>query len=517
MMLAQCTVFGNNAVSAGYYASQGGAIYNAGSIVIGESQIASNSSSGEQGNPTGGGIYNAGNAQISASTIASNSAELGGSIANVGVIQVSNSSLVNNDTNGAGDIGTAIYNTGAFLIDSNSFVTPNPTGTPPLTFDWQLNGNNIAGATSSIINLTNIQFNAAGTYSLLISNSSGLATNIDEILNQPIRSAPSFVLQPASQFTNLGATVEFQAAAIGNPLPAYQWVLNGTNIAGATNPSLTLSPVIASDAGSYWLEARNAYGIAVSSNGWLIINWPPIVEPQSQAVLPGETVTFSGSANGTGLTYQWLEYGVPLPGQTNSTLTLTDVSTNNEGAYTLVVENPGRVLRSGSAFLSVLSAPPSFVEQPQSQSISGGSAGNLWVSVAGGGASAVPPEVSSGSLQLWLRADTGAIAGSNGRVSQWQDQSVNGNHALQSDTNQQPVLAYPGVIGGMPVIRFNGVQTASEGECLYGNGAVAIPDAMTTFLMYEVNDTAMLTNWRFLWVFQAALAVENPWHPARWC
>jgi hypothetical protein len=507
------SVFSNNLVlvesnpyTSDFYGSavaEGGSILNQGNTILSQCSISGNRANNANQVSQGGAIFNSGYAQIFTSTISNNAAlspssiASGGGIVNAGVIQVSNAIMVSNITAGLTNFGSAIYNTGAFLIDRNSFVTANTTGTPPLTFDWQFNGTNITGAKSSIINLTNIEFNDAGTYSLLISNSTGLVTNLDEIFNQPITSAPSFVLQPANQFTNLGATVEFEAAAIGFPAPAYQWVLNGTNIAGATNSTLTLSPVTASDAGPYWLEASNASGAAVSSNAWLIINWPPIAEPESQTVRPGATVTFSGLADGTGVTYQWLESGAPLSGQTNSRLTLTDVSTNNEGAYTLVANNPGGVVRSGTAFLSVLSGPPSFVEQPQSQSIPGGSAGNLWASVAGGGAVGVPPEINSGPLQLWLHADTGAITDRYGRVSQWQDRSANANSALQIDTKQQPLVAYPSAISGMPVIRFNGVQNSSQSEYLYASAVVPVPKAMTAFMMYEVNDTSIAEEMAF--------------------
>jgi predicted outer membrane repeat protein len=497
--LSGCMISGNAATCPYSSVIQGGAIYNSGSLEIDNCIITNNAALGGLGSPTadgsGGALYNAGNVQITASTISDNTIVNtngnagGGAIVNTGVIQVSSTTLIRNGTDGKTNLGNAIYNSGSFLIDTNSFLTANTSGVPPLSFDWRVNGSNIHGASSSTINLTNVQFNEAGTYALLISNSSGLVTNFTEIFNQPLTNSPTFVIQPASQIADLGAMVEFQAAAIGFPAPTYQWLFNGTNIAGATNTSLTLPAIKAPAAGSYSLVVSNVYGVVASSNVSLVIDWPPVIEPQSRTVRPGTTVTFSGTENGTGLTYQWLKNGFPLSGQTKSTLTLVDVTTNSDGAYTFTASNSTGVVTSGSAFLSVLSGLPSFVAQPQGLTVPGGTSGTLWAAVAGGGAIGGPPNIGSGELQLWLRADTGVVAGSDGHVSQWQDQSTNANHARQNDTNEQPLLVYPAGIGGMPAIRFSGIQNSPQSEYLYGADTVEIPNDMTSFMLYEANST----------------------------
>jgi hypothetical protein len=180
--------------------------------------------------------------------------------------------LSNNFTTGSGNYGEAIYNTGALLTDSDTLLMANSAGTPPLVYDWRFNGVNISGATSSTINLTNIQFDDIGTYSLLISNSLGLVTNFDEILNQPLTNAPAFVLQPANLVTNLGATVEFEASAVGFPAPAYQWVFDGSNIAGATGSALVLTNVLQNQSGTYMVIATNYLGSATNQPVTLTVN-----------------------------------------------------------------------------------------------------------------------------------------------------------------------------------------------------------------------------------------------------
>ncbi|MCL5097724.1 MAG: hypothetical protein M1608_09390 [Candidatus Omnitrophica bacterium] len=95
------------------------------------------------------------------------------------------------------------------------------------------------------------------------------------------------------------------------------------------------------------------------------------------------------------------------------------------------------------------------------------------------------PAVSSGVLQLWLKADAGVIADANSQVSEWDDQSENANNAVQSDPLKQPVLV-PGAVvkSGKPVLRFDGVQSTANGDYLQGTGLVDIPAGYTSFLVY---------------------------------
>ena len=86
------------------------------------------------------------------------------------------------------------------------------------------------------------------------------------------------------------------------------------------------------------------------NNGSLVTAWyrnfadivPTIVtEPQSQSVTTGANVTFAVTARGLpSLGYQWLNNGVPLPGETNGLLQLLGVTTNRVGDYRVIVSNP---------------------------------------------------------------------------------------------------------------------------------------------------------------------------------
>ena len=63
-------------------------------------------------------------------------------------------------------------------------------------------------------------------------------------------------------------------------------------------------------------------------------------QPQPLTVYADSNVSYSVSAEGKYLTYQWRKDGVDLAGETNATLTLTDAnSTQHDGNYSVVVSN----------------------------------------------------------------------------------------------------------------------------------------------------------------------------------
>jgi hypothetical protein len=83
---------------------------------------------------------------------------------------------------------------------------------------------------------------------------------------------------------------------------------------------------------------------------------PPAITGQPQDALAGNggTATFSVTAAGAGLSYQWQFDGTNLPGATNSTLFLGNVSSALAGSYSVVVSNLVGSTNSAPATLTVL-------------------------------------------------------------------------------------------------------------------------------------------------------------------
>ena len=76
----------------------------------------------------------------------------------------------------------------------------------------------------------------------------------------PKGTPPSITTQPIATTAPEGDSVSLWAAADGSRPLAYQWQLNGQDIADATDFNLKLESIESSDAGQYTLTVTNAAG-----------------------------------------------------------------------------------------------------------------------------------------------------------------------------------------------------------------------------------------------------------------
>ncbi len=106
-------------------------------------------------------------------------------------------------------------------------------------------------------------------------------------------------------------------------------------------------------------------------------------QPGSRTSTNGGSATFTVVASGSAtLRYQWWTNGVELTGATNSTLTLSSITTNHVGNYAVVITNSVGSITSSTAVLTVL-VPPSITTQPSNQSVTEGASPSFTVVAAG--------------------------------------------------------------------------------------------------------------------------------------
>ena len=149
-----------------------------------------------------------------------------------------------------------------------------------LSYQWRLNGINIAGANASTYTIPSAQTSHAGNYDVIVSNTSGSATSAVAVLTvSAAATAPAISTQPVSQTVAAGSNVSFSVAATGSTPFSYQWRFNGGAIAGATASTYTISGVQTSHAGNYDVIVSNSAGSATSavavltvSTGNLVVN-----------------------------------------------------------------------------------------------------------------------------------------------------------------------------------------------------------------------------------------------------
>jgi sugar lactone lactonase YvrE len=199
--------------------------------------------------------------------------------------------------------------------------------------------------------------------------------------------------QPANVSALVGTRVLLSVVAGGIAPFSYQWRRNGADIDGATLPSLVLTSALELDSGVYDVVVSNAAGSLQSAQATLSVRPPADVppsitrQPANAAVLPGNPVTLSVTAEGTApLTYQWRKGGVPITGATSATLQLSSPQTADSGTYDVQVSNRLGTLTSEAAVLTVSLTPivvAAITVQPVSVLVTVGSSATLSVVASG--------------------------------------------------------------------------------------------------------------------------------------
>lgn len=68
-------------------------------------------------------------------------------------------------------------------LNNSASVIVAADGTRPLSYQWRFNNSDILGATNSLLELSNVQLSDAGNYSVVVSNSFGMITSSNALLN----------------------------------------------------------------------------------------------------------------------------------------------------------------------------------------------------------------------------------------------------------------------------------------------------------------------------------------------
>jgi hypothetical protein len=152
------------------------------------------------------------------------------------------------------------------------------TGPPPLAYQWQKLGaawSDLAGRTATNLCLTNVQTSHAGDYRVVITNADGAITSDVARLTilSPPRITPTTNLQ--HQAVHIGSSAAFAVTASGTAPLAYQWRLDGQELPGRTNSTLTFSAVQPADEGDYTVVVTNLLGAVPSEPARLWVVPPP--------------------------------------------------------------------------------------------------------------------------------------------------------------------------------------------------------------------------------------------------
>src|SRR5579883_906359 len=235
------------------------------------------------------------------------------------------------------------------------------TARDSISYQWKHNGSPLNWQTKSSLTLSNLTANDAGTYAVTAwtttaTNTSETATLvvIDPDPGSPPVNAPYY----ANGLSYLDGEV-YRVIVTGSTNPGSLYGSGIYTLDSALSLAAVHSGVLAPDepgtlallllpAQSQFIGSTQngltsaARGSPYAAFGFLALTPTITQHPVGQGVLPGGSAGFSVSATSrTGpLRYQWRHNGADLLDQTNSTLSLNNLSSADSGQYDALVSNP---------------------------------------------------------------------------------------------------------------------------------------------------------------------------------
>ncbi len=229
-------------------------------------------------------------------------------------------------------------------FSANGTIQSSMTG----AVDWQLM-TNIVGSGSQTL-----QWNLYPVHNAF----AGGTAWVDQVQVIPIAGvAPAITAQTGDTTTNAGNNITFSATATGTTPLRYQWQLNGADVPGWTNATLTLNNVQPANSGSYSVSVTNDFGSAAGTNAALTVNdSAPVItgQPATQTNVVNTSATFRVSAKGSAsLSYQWFFNSTAIGGAVSNFLVVPNLQLSSAGNYSVMVSNAYGQATSSNAKLTV--------------------------------------------------------------------------------------------------------------------------------------------------------------------
>jgi len=239
--------------------------------------------------------------------------------------------------------------------------------------------------TPETLSLTVPSGTAVGSYNVVGTLTDGGVT-MTNIQNQAliICNGAAITGQPGSATACSGATVNFALTATGTSL-THQWKKGGVNVpdggavSGATTATLTINPVNSGHAGTYTCTVSSPCGptSVTSSGATLTVPATTVIaaNPSNRTVCQGASASFSVTADGASLSYQWRKNGINISGATSATYAIGSVVPADAGSYDCVVNGTCGGTKTSDAAALTVQTPPAITVHPGNQfPCSGGTA-----------------------------------------------------------------------------------------------------------------------------------------------
>ncbi len=283
------------------------------------------------------------------------------------------------------------------------FVTPinlAATAGVPAPANVTFTPNPVVPGNSTTVSLNNMATVAPGTYNITVTGTAGaeIKTVVLTFIITP-GSGPSVTAQPNPQTLCAGGNTSFSITAAA--ATSFQWqestagaggpwnnITNGGIYGGATTATLTLTGVTAiMNNYQYRCVASVTCGSTNSNAALLTVDAPPSIstQPVASVVCGVASSTFSVTAAGAGLTYQWqsatscagpwtnLANAAPYSGVTTATLTVNPTAIAMNGtAYRCVVSGTCAPAVNSNCVTLTVNTPVAITSQPSNATLCAG-------------------------------------------------------------------------------------------------------------------------------------------------
>ena len=386
-----------------------------------------------------------------------------------------------------------------------------------LKYQWRkgtkdlANGNGISGATSDSLTIKPVtSSDTASDYNVVVTGANGPNdTSINVSLS--INAVLAITKNPANASICAGNSAGFSVAATGTGL-TYQWrkgtvnLINGTNISGAKSDSLTIKSVSASDtASNYNVIISNvcsskdtSVNVSLSLNAVLAIT----KNPDNVSACTGNSIGFSVTATGTGLTYQWrkgavnLNNGTNISGAKSDMLTINSASASDAASdYNVIISNPCSSKDTSINVSLTINTQPTITAGPKNQTVKAGNSANFSVTATG-----------TGIAYQWKKGKADLSNGGNISGATTAKLTINPVTAADSANDYYVIISgtcTPDSASGNATLSISSTTTGIANDNGNTNNAISIyPNPFTNSITIKIND-ALLNNEFELIVYNA--------------
>ena len=136
-------------------------------------------------------------------------------------------------------------------------------------FQWKLNGQDIPGANSPVLDFGSVASLDQGNYVCQVSNSFGLTESNPAYLF--INLAPEILTEPTDTWVQKDKRTQLRVDVTGSPPMSFQWQKDGSDIPGATSPELKIPAADYMYEGGYSCVISNSCGTVQSNEAMLYL------------------------------------------------------------------------------------------------------------------------------------------------------------------------------------------------------------------------------------------------------